>query len=99
MKSLVQAVGRLHNFVIDERLLRTGVVEQESSIQEEGAGPGYLPSIPHDENGNPIDIEAVFAGLSQRGYSELRERMVDRVEALGLERPLLNRRKRSHNEI
>ena len=51
-------------------------------------------------NGDPIDTDRVFGSLaSMRGHSELRERMVDRVERLGLKRPASNRLKRTHNDI
>jgi hypothetical protein len=85
-KDTAQAIARLHNFVIDERLLQRGELD---TIDRNS--PGYMPSIPHDENGNPIDIKAVFSGLHHRGYSQLRgEKMSERVQALGLERPVSN---------
>ena len=93
VKDLVQGIGRLHNFVITERLLRLGITEKEIT------GPGYMPSVPHDENGDPIDIEAVFSSIAHRGYSELRERMADRVERKGLQRPVSNKLKRNYDQV
>jgi DDE superfamily endonuclease len=91
-KDMVQAIGRLHNFVIDERLLAKGELDK---IDERS--PGYMPSVPLDENGDPIDTEAVFAGVHQRGgHSQLREQMAERVETLGLERPVSNRLNRNY---
>lgn len=87
-KDMMQAIARLHNFVIDERLLQN---EQDQASSQEISSPGYMPSVPHDENGDPIDTEAVFAGIAGRGQSHLREKMAERVEALGLQRPVSNR--------
>jgi DDE superfamily endonuclease len=91
-KDLVQAMGRLHNFVINERLIRLG-------IADDAVGGGYMPSVPHDADGDPVNVEALFSGLAHRGYSEQRERMADRVEALGLKGPFSNRLKRRHYDI
>jgi DDE superfamily endonuclease len=90
-KDLIQATGRLHNFVINERLKRKEAGEEA----RDDNSPGYMPTIPHDENGEPIDTEAVFAGLAHKGTSQLREHMADRVASLGLERPVSNRLKRN----
>ena len=89
VKDMVQAIARLHNFVINRRLKEQGAEEERSRT-----GPGYMPSVPHDENGDPVDTDKLFSGLASRGHSELRERMVDRVELLQLVRPVENRIKR-----
>jgi DDE superfamily endonuclease len=92
---IAQAIARVHNFVINERLLR----KQPEEFHRNGSGPKYLPSQPHDENGDTINLDLVDVGC--RGYSELRERMVERVKQLGLKRPLSNKitRKRRHAEV
>jgi DDE superfamily endonuclease len=91
-KDLVQSIGRLHNFVIDERLL--SVSSDENSSAEADEPTAYLPTVPHDENGNPIEL---FHGLDpDRGVSHLRESMADRVAALKLQRPVSNRLKRNN---
>lgn len=94
VKNMVQAIARLHNYVINERLLRIGSMEDEVCNNH-----SYMPSVPHDEDGEPINVEALFSGLVHRGYSELRERMGDRVKQLGLRRPVSNRLKRNYNDI
>jgi DDE superfamily endonuclease len=92
---IAQAIARLHNFVINERLLR----KQPEEVHSNGSGgPRYLPSQPHDENGDAICLDPVDVGC--RGFSELRERMVVRVKALGLKRPASNKiiRKRRRDD-
>lgn len=91
VKELVQCIARLHNWVITERI---------GDDVPTSHGNAYMPTVPNDSNGDPIDTDRVFGSLaSMRGHSELRERMVDRVERLGLKRPASNRLKRTHNDI
>lgn len=81
MSWLIQAVARLHNYCINERLAH--------SQEPFGAGvnaPHYVPSVPHGQNGDPVELEPAFIGTAD-GYSYLREFMVERVARLGLTRP------------
>lgn len=90
---MVQAIARLHNYVIAERLLECG------TEQEEGPRRGqisYLVSVPEDENGNPVRLDALFTG-SFECHSELRQRMAERVGRLQLTRPVSNRLKSNSN--
>jgi hypothetical protein len=62
-------------------------------------GRGYLPTVPHDENGDPVQLAALFNDqhiLSYAGHSELREAMARRIKRLGLHRPASNRIKRTN---
>jgi hypothetical protein len=91
IKWLVQAVARIHNFVIDERL---AMREEERLSESIAEGRGYLPSIPHDENGDPISLEAMFSHedvLTYEGHSELREAMAARVAKMRMIRPAKNK--------
>lgn len=96
LKWLIQAIGRLHNFVINERLQRKKVRTNDAPAPNCGdddaecEATGHLPSAPHDENGDVIDLNPLTSATAQRGYSELRERMVHRVATLGSERPSKN---------
>ena len=57
-------------------------------------GRGYLPSIPHDEHGDPISLEAMFSHedvLTYEGHSELREAMAARVAKMRMIRPAKNK--------
>jgi hypothetical protein len=89
----MQCIARLHNWVITESIGEEDVPTSN--------GNAFMPTVPHDVNGDPIENDRVFGNLaSMRGHSELRERMVDRVERLvGLKRPASNRLKRTHNDI
>lgn len=86
-----QAIARLHNFVINERLLRTDGVEEAPASTSNG--PRYLPAVPHDDDGDAIDLNPLTSPVL-RGYSELRERMLQRVKRLKLKRPAGNRIRR-----
>lgn len=89
-----QACARLHNYCVNERLRLNGNAEEASVAEEmeQSNGPRNLPSQPHDEDGNPIDLAAL--SNCSRGYSELREKMVERVEKMQLRRPTQSKRKR-----
>jgi len=88
---MAQAIARLHNCVINERLMEMGVAQQEGQRRETRQG-GFscLPSVPEDEHGNPIRLDALVTGAFE-GHSELRLRMVERVKRLRLVRPESNR--------
>jgi len=85
----MQAIARLHNYVITERLMETGAAQEEVRETRRG-GLSYLPSVPEDEDGNPIRLDALVTGTFE-GHSELRLRMVERVQRLRLVRPEANR--------
>ena len=90
---LVQAIARLHNFCINERL------EEEQSPFEvpDSLVPAYIPTVPHNDEGDPVNLHAAFDGVLD-GHSFLREHMATRVQRKQLERPSNNNsnsRKRS----
>lgn len=99
LKWLAQAVARLHNFVIDERLARNEdpVMEIRTTAGDnDGEAPSYFPTVPEDENGDPIALDRLFQG-SIRGHSHIREAMVERVSLLQLQRPASNRIRKNFN--
>lgn len=77
---LAQAVARLHNFCIDERLDESKTPFDTTNI------PRYIPSIPHGTNGDPVQLNPLFSGALD-GQSFLREWMASRVQRLQLVRP------------
>lgn len=102
---LVQAIARLHNFCINERLGDDG----ESSIELSNASslPSYLPSVPHGFDGDPVSTApqaSAFAGVSD-GHSFLREWMATRVQNKQLKRPCnddrlgITRKRRPQDEV
>jgi DDE superfamily endonuclease len=96
VKWMAQAIARLHNFVINERMLHSSEDEELNDAIRQGRG--YVPTIPHEEDGDPVDLEPLFnTNLmpSFRGYSELREAMADRVKRMRLVRPVDNRLRRA----
>jgi len=90
---MLQAIARLHNCVA-ERLLETGEAGAENAQRDNGGRRrcSCLPSAPEDEHGNPIRLDALFAGTFE-GHSELRLRMAEHVRCLQLTRPVANRLK------
>jgi len=80
----VQAIARLHNFVIDERLANDhhDPVEEVREMIEDGRS-SYHPTVPHDNDGNPVSLQALFHGTID-GHSHLREAMATRVRDLQL---------------
>ena len=99
VKWMMQGIARLHNFCINERLRLQGTLEEEMSgaIRE---GRGFIPTVPHDENGDPIELDPLFNNdnvQTFRGYSELRECMAVRVENKMLTRPVANKIKRNND--
>jgi DDE superfamily endonuclease len=87
---LAQAIARLHNYCINERL---AAGETNSFELSADLIPGYVPTVPHNNNGDPIDLEGLFAGTFD-GYSHLREHMANRVHSLQLERPAQDKKRR-----
>jgi hypothetical protein len=87
LKLLVKALGRLHNFCINERTEEClSTAEQEVS--------NFIPSTPHLLDGTPIeatDVEQKMVDTATpsylKGMSAVREMMVNNVEKMGLERP------------
>lgn len=58
-----------------------------------------LPSIPHEENGDPVQLDSLYQHEEFRaydGYSGLREAMADRVARKKLTRPFRNRLRNQH---
>ena len=93
---LVQAIARLHNLCINERL------EEELTAFEvpDDLVPSYIPTLPHNEDGDPVALDAAFDGVIE-GDSFLREYMATRVQKKQLQRPSnnTNRKKRSIEEV
>jgi DDE superfamily endonuclease len=83
---LVQGIGCLHNYCINERLLKEG----EYDAATDPDIPAYIPTVPHDSNGDPIELTDLMQGTSD-GHSYLREFMAERVAKKGLERPTHNK--------
>ena len=87
LKLLVVALGRLHNFCINERT-------EECLTTAEQEVSNFIPSTPHLVDGTPIeatDVEQQIVDAATpsylKGMSAVREMMVNNVEKLGLERP------------
>jgi hypothetical protein len=79
---LVQAIARLHNYCINERLAESMSEFEVPDISI----PSYVPSVPHNEDGDPVQLSHVFQGADD-GQSFIREWMVSRVERKDLMRP------------
>jgi|Transcript_17619 hypothetical protein len=79
-KWMIMAIARLHNFVINER---------EASHNDAPTEISYCPTVPEDENGDPILLEPLSGDYPT--WSQLREEMTKRVQTLGLEQPAANR--------
>ena len=83
---LVQAIARLHNLCINERL----EAEQSAFDVPDALIPAYIPSVPHNDEGDPVTlVDAAFEGVSE-GHSFLREYMATRVQKKQLQRPSNN---------
>jgi len=98
LKWMAQCLARLHNFTVNERLAAKEDPVAEARAQVEGDQATCHPTVPHDKNGNPININRLFTGTHD-GCSHLREDMVRRVESLGLERPAGNRMERNSDTL
>lgn len=85
VKWMIQAVGRSHNFVSNERL-EADSLDSFDPIDPTNEPAACLPGVPHcDQDGNVIGLRAIANPSLQRSHSESREVMVNRVKALGLE--------------
>ena len=89
---LAQAIARLHNYCINERLEQAAALEDPPSPTEDTI-PHYIPSVPHTADGDPVTLNNAFEGTHD-GYSHLREWMAVRVQKKQLQRPTSNKRKR-----
>jgi len=96
LKWMAQAIARLHNFVVNERLAKREDPMNEIRVQAESGRATYHPTVPHDRNGDPIILNQLFNGTHE-GHSHLREEMVRRVEMLRLSRPAENKIKKDSN--
>jgi DDE superfamily endonuclease len=79
---LVQAIARLHNFCISERLAQ----QQPPFEVPDSLVPGYIPAVPHNDDGDPVCLGGAFVGTVD-GHSFIREWMATRVEKEHLKRP------------
>jgi len=77
-----------------ERLCETGNDLEEDALRMQGQGHSHLPSIPEDDAGNPIRLDALFEGAFD-GHSELRQRMAECASRLALSRPASNKLKKN----
>ena len=92
IRLMVQVIGRLHNYCINERLEEHGKDTESASIPKpngNGTNVAYLPTEPCDGDGNPL----VLGHNAHRftANSVLREYMADRVLKKGLKRPATNK--------
>ena len=88
---MIQAISRLHNYVINERLLAGGVDAVEKEVGRH-SGNGYLASGPEYPNSDPIEVDPILSTDDIfRGHSHLREHMVDRIYKMKMKRPLANK--------
>ena len=79
LRWLIQAIGSLHNFCINERLEREHVNGDAAiDIGIDPNIPRYIPTVPHDERGDPIDLGELLK-ITMQGHSHLREHMAGRV--------------------
>ncbi|CAB9502366.1 unknown protein [Seminavis robusta] len=92
---LAQAIARLHNFCINERLEAAGTVDNDTVLSTNGTG--YIPSVPHDADGDPVRLDNIFKG-SFEGNSYLREFMAKRIKGLQLQRPSRNKKRRRRED-
>jgi DDE superfamily endonuclease len=91
---LAQAVARLHNYCINERLAAT----MSSFEVPDRSIPSYIPSVPHNEDGDPVQLVHAFQGTND-GHSMLREYMATRVEQKKLQRPSANRASTGRGDV
>jgi DDE superfamily endonuclease len=87
LKWLIQAIGSLHNYCINERLEREKIEAGFEAYHptRDPCIPRYMPTVPSDSNGDPIDLGALFKGTSE-GHSNLRETMAGWVAKADLKR-------------
>jgi hypothetical protein len=82
MHWLVQAIARLHNYCVNERL----EVSMSPFEVPDSSIPRYIPTVPHNDDGDPVQLNHAFQGTND-GQSFLREWMASRVAAKDLMRP------------
>lgn len=85
LRWLIQAIASLHNFCINERLARGSAEGEEIIAAIDSNIPAYIPTVPHDDKGDPIDVE-ILLKETVRGHSYLREFMACKVEDRHLKR-------------
>ena len=71
LKWMIQAIARLHNFVINERLRRNEASKMNEPADPSNTVPSYLPTIPRDEDGNIIDLHPLTSQAAEKSTSEL----------------------------
>ena len=86
----MNAIARLHNFVIDERLKENEVIESNEIYNSRPT------TTHHRQTGAPVDdndFENEDANnlFTLAGYSVIRLEMVDRIQEMGLRRPSTSR--------
>jgi hypothetical protein len=91
---LAQAIARLHNYCINERLANDLAPFEVA----DNACPTYIPSVPHNGAGDPVQLDHAFSGTNE-GFSFLREWMANRVARKQLQRPTNSTRKRARDEV
>ena len=86
---LVQAIARLHNYCINEHL----AASMDPFDIPDHSIPRYVPSVPHNHDGDPIWLDGrAFEGIND-GHSFLREWMVNRVHRKQLKRPAISKKR------
>jgi hypothetical protein len=98
MKLHLQAIARLHNFVINERLSRNKSAF-DSVREAQQAVASCRPSTLNDSRGNPVDDESAYSTIVQPsvkllGVSHTRAFMVKKVKHFKLKRPVTLARNR-----
>jgi hypothetical protein len=83
INSIVQVIGRLHNYCIKERLLESGHVPIDPVAEAKVVGRETLQQTAH----RLAEYEALVEKLL--GFSANRHAMANRVEQLGLKRTRL----------
>ena len=72
LRWLIQAIGLLHNNCItNERLERERETDNEADMGFDPNIPQYIPTVPHDERGDPIDLGELLK-ITMQGHSHLR---------------------------
>jgi hypothetical protein len=79
VRCLMTAIARLHNFVIDERILSDGLCIVANEIEMR-----RLPNV--DERDDAAEGEAGIQGVES--ICEIRTMMAERIKELGYERPM-----------
>ena len=88
--ALIKAIGRVHNFIINERLKAAGGNGLINSADEMLF---HIPSTPHTAAGVPVDCARLDCANDpgihrmENSFSMMRLNMVERVRHLNLKRP------------